>query len=678
VPVTPKRIVDTANNVGLSGKLLPGASPRTLAVVGVNGVPASGVSAVLLHVDTKGGLDSDANAGYVWVYSTDLPSHPVSPVVVNAGTGVNSDNMVIVPVGSDGRIAFYNGLNAASVDLIADLSGYVTSDTTSTAGAGYAPLTQVRIADTSTNLLRTAPLSSSADWSLSLLGRGGLPSSGSSIAAVVLNVGSKNPTSNSYVAVTPTGSAYSTANPRVHSYKNQVAEQMVVSPLGTGGQVTLHTDATSTDVFIDVEGYYLSASAGGSGSVYVPITPVELVDTRVSSGSEAITNGQKLSPGQTIPSVHVAGGDVGAPLGVTAVALSLTTLNAVAATGTDGDGSVELWTAGGSRPATSTVNAIPGIDENNFSFQVPSSSGAISIYNSALASTDLVIDMNGFYGVPGPSDLGVVAAPNNWLEYSQELYPSLSLTNTSVSTLDGTIDSEGDCTVAEDGTISSTGTDVYEEEVAFNPVTCQEQVITGTPAQSGVDTLNQIGDSNLAGQNGAAPGVTFDPTDATVQADASYNGGSTTYQKAHIKTAYKDPPHFTITSLAHNIRWPLYGASGTLKAHDVAYAFPWDGWSSSGITLGAWQPTSAHDGWYIGTHDYFTNTDFASLVYADLGVPGWALCGFHFSATAHFHHNLTITGLKNGSSRWHYDDKSNGACSNLVSHYNWGGNGWVN
>jgi len=43
---------------------------------------------------------------------------------LNTVVGVDVANEVTVPIGSDGKVTFYN--NAGSIDLVADLAGFVS------------------------------------------------------------------------------------------------------------------------------------------------------------------------------------------------------------------------------------------------------------------------------------------------------------------------------------------------------------------------------------------------------------------------------------------------------------------------------------------------------------------------------------------------------------------------
>jgi hypothetical protein len=152
---------------------------------------------------------------------------------------------------------------------------------------------------------------------------------------------------------------------------------------------------------------------------------------------------------------------------------------------------------------------------------------------------------------------------------------------------------------------------------------------------------------------------------------------ATSYSSAHTKTAWIDPVNITITSLAGNLRWPLYGAGRTLTGRVNPYEFRYDGWSSTGPSPIRFPSLPGDAGWSMRETDSFTNRDFAALVYFLLGAAGWAACGFHLSATAHFHHDVTVRGYRNGNRGWAWNDSKSGACSNLVHHRESDGFGWV-
>ena len=111
VPLDPARLLDTRTDGGSVG-----GTPRVLVVTGRAGVPAAGVSAVVLNVTYTA---ASAN-GYVTVF----PNGGTPPLAsnLNTGTGDTRANLVICKVGTDGAVGLFN--SAGTVHLIVDVVGY--------------------------------------------------------------------------------------------------------------------------------------------------------------------------------------------------------------------------------------------------------------------------------------------------------------------------------------------------------------------------------------------------------------------------------------------------------------------------------------------------------------------------------------------------------------------------
>ena len=90
--------------------------PRWFSLWMATGVPASGVSAVVLNVT----VTQPTAAGHITVYP-DGTSRPLA-ANLNFVAGQTVPNLVVAPVGADGKVDLYNG-SAGTVQLIADVSG---------------------------------------------------------------------------------------------------------------------------------------------------------------------------------------------------------------------------------------------------------------------------------------------------------------------------------------------------------------------------------------------------------------------------------------------------------------------------------------------------------------------------------------------------------------------------
>ncbi|WP_333771361.1 peptidoglycan recognition protein family protein, partial [Streptomyces sp. IBSBF 2435] len=136
-PLTPARLMDTRSGKGVpAGAVGPGGVVSLPVTGGTTGVPASGVTAVVLNVTATGPTSSS----FVSVYPDGTARTSASNLNFVAGQTI--PNLVVVPV-VNGKVDFYN--HAGSVNVLADVTGYYTADTT---GSTYRTLSPARLMDT--------------------------------------------------------------------------------------------------------------------------------------------------------------------------------------------------------------------------------------------------------------------------------------------------------------------------------------------------------------------------------------------------------------------------------------------------------------------------------------------------------------------------------------------------
>ena len=271
--------------------------------------------------------------------------------------------------------------------------------TAAAAGGDYVPVGPARLMDTRPGGTTvdgqnagTGALGSGTTVNLTVAGRAGVPTTG--VLAVALNVTGTNPTAGTYVTAWPAGQPQPVAS-NVNLVPGQTAPSAVVVELGSAGQVSLFNHAGSTDLIVDVVGYF------PTGNDLVPGVPRRLMDTR--SGSSTFdgqqVGGGALAPNSTV-NVQVDGrAFAAAPAGATAV------LNV---TGTDPTDFTYLtaWPAGQPRPVASNVNLVPGQTSPNVVLVPVGTNGQVSIYNHG-GSTDVVVDLLAV----APVNPSIVAVP---------------------------------------------------------------------------------------------------------------------------------------------------------------------------------------------------------------------------------------------------------------------------
>src|SRR5450631_3961076 len=196
--VAPFRLLDTRIAVPPAkvGVAVPAHGTVRLLVGGRGGVPGPGLtSAVVLNVTAT----APTAGGFVTVYQDGDGKTLPTASNLNFVKGQIVPNLVVAPVGSNGKVALYNG-STGTVHLIVDVSGYYLAGVPTVAGA-FGSLAPFRLLDTR---IAVPPakvgVAVPAHGTVRLLvgGRGSVPGPGLT-SAVVLNVTATAPTAGGFV-----------------------------------------------------------------------------------------------------------------------------------------------------------------------------------------------------------------------------------------------------------------------------------------------------------------------------------------------------------------------------------------------------------------------------------------------------------------------------------------------
>ncbi|MCX6519215.1 MAG: hypothetical protein NTZ21_00970 [Actinobacteria bacterium] len=149
VPITPGRLLDTREGAGVplgrAGSVevqVRGATLSTGQVLGAG----SDIVGVVLNV-TGINQQADSTGTFLSVVPTLTAGVPPSTSNVNLSRGQIKPNMVIVPVGADGKIRLYN--HAGSAHVAVDVAGYLTTTAPGARAGRVVPLTTpYRVFDT--------------------------------------------------------------------------------------------------------------------------------------------------------------------------------------------------------------------------------------------------------------------------------------------------------------------------------------------------------------------------------------------------------------------------------------------------------------------------------------------------------------------------------------------------
>lgn len=361
-PLTPARIFDTRTT---GNRVIAGAD-RAVQVTGQGGVPATGVTAVVLNVTV-----TNASArGDLQVYPTgQRPTNRTSNLNYFAGETVPVQ--VQTGVGTGGQVSV--SVNTGNAQVIVDVFGYYGDASDTIAGSsGYTALQPQRLLDTRTT--RT-PVVAGNDRTVIVGGNLGVPATAT---AVILNTTVLGTPANADLQVYPTGARPTNRTSNLNLRRGQTKANSVTVALGTNGSINLSVSQNSAQVVLDVLGYYSTESRGR----FIALTPSRVFDTRSTTPQSPIRAGSDRNV--------TVGGQGGVPAGAAAAVLSVT--------GTGASNPVDLQVfPTGNRPTnrTSTINFRPGEAVANVAVATLGTNGQVTLSLSQGSAT-VILDAVGY------------------------------------------------------------------------------------------------------------------------------------------------------------------------------------------------------------------------------------------------------------------------------------------
>ncbi|GIG58508.1 hypothetical protein Lfu02_28800 [Longispora fulva] len=254
-----------------------------------------------------------------------------------------------------------------------------------TDGDGYVPVSPVRVLDTRAKIGvdTTTPVAPGGTVTLQVAGANGLPADG--VTSVTMNVTVTEPTANGFLSVYPDGQSLPNASNLNWTPGLTVPNLVVVSVVN--GKVDFHNTSPGTvHVVADLVGYHSSAG----GSVFAPLGPVRVLDTRERIGIPTTT---PIAPGGTL-TLQVTGGNGVPATGVTAVTMNVTVTQPAA------NGFLTVYPDGQALPNASNLNWTPGLTAPNL-VVVPVVNGKVAFHNTSPGTVHVVADLVGYYTTAG-------------------------------------------------------------------------------------------------------------------------------------------------------------------------------------------------------------------------------------------------------------------------------------
>ena len=238
----------------------------------------------------------------------------------------------------------------------------------------FTPIQPARLLDTRTGIGGPVQkFGANESRSLQIAGVGSIPISAT---AVALNITAVNPSAQSYVTAWPSGSSRPDSS-SVNFEARQTIPNSAIVGIGTNGSIDLFNAFGSTDLVVDVMGWF-------SGAGFNPIQPNRIMDSRRGVG----TLQAKISEGET-RSLLVAG-TPGIPANAPAVSINITV------TAPTKESFLTVWPHGSQKPVASSLNYTGGQTIANSVVVGVGADGYIDLNNS-FGSVDIIVDITGWF-----------------------------------------------------------------------------------------------------------------------------------------------------------------------------------------------------------------------------------------------------------------------------------------
>jgi alpha-tubulin suppressor-like RCC1 family protein len=364
-PLPPTRVLDTRDGTGTGGVIGPITGPPgadgQLNLDLSSAVPASATAVVFNLTATDVTRDT-----YITVFPSDLRQPLASNLSVAAGETRSNLVTVVLDPSRTVDLAEY----ASSVDLVADLAGYYSADST---GSGYAPISPTRVIDTRAG---SGPVGSGGTLTVDLSSY--VPAGTN---AVTFNLTATNVTAATYVTAYPDGESRPLAS-NLNLAAGDTRPGLVTVALGADRKVDLYNFAGSLDLIVDLAGYY----APGQGEKFFPLSPYRAFDTRD-------VNGDPTANTLAAKATRALDLSKWLPSSAQAVVFDFTGTNT-----TDGT-YVSAYPDGAQRPIVSNLNLVAGQTASNLSTVTIGSDGKIDLYNLN-GNVDVLVDIAGYFAAP--------------------------------------------------------------------------------------------------------------------------------------------------------------------------------------------------------------------------------------------------------------------------------------
>lgn len=256
----PTQVIPSAN---ANLKTVPPQSVISVQVSGQGTVPASGAEAAVVQVTAT----NPTSNGFLTAFPSGATPQVTS--TVNFVATQNSATRAVVKLGTNGAISVFN--SSGNTDVVVDVVGYFT-DANSAANSGglYTPVAPSRPLDTRTVNGGAGPLAPGESRALQVTGTSSVPSGAT---AALLNVTEATATARSFLTVTPSQIALPARTSDLNFQQGEIRANADVATLSSSGAISIYNYVGSTDVVVDVFGYFVQAANVPTGGQITGVTP---------------------------------------------------------------------------------------------------------------------------------------------------------------------------------------------------------------------------------------------------------------------------------------------------------------------------------------------------------------------------------------------------------------------
>lgn len=176
----------------------------------------------------------------------------------------------------------------------------------------------------------------------------------------------------------------------LNSLSGQIIANAAIVPAGTAGAINAYAN-NDTDLIVDINGYFAPPTT--STLQFYPLTPCRVLDTRNAAG----TFGGPSITGNTSRSFPIQSSSCNVPSSAAAYSFNTTVVPQTVLS------YLTAWPTGQPQPNVSTLNSFNGTILANAAIVPAGTGGAVTFFASN--TTDLVVDINGYFAPPGTGGL---------------------------------------------------------------------------------------------------------------------------------------------------------------------------------------------------------------------------------------------------------------------------------